>query len=588
MYLRTVKAKGRKGEFYEYIRLVEAYWEDGESKQRVVANLGRKDLLAPHLDTLVRLLQGDEAPKSDRHELQFKQAAAWGPALVARALWRQLGLEDNFDRLEGRSRRLRGESLSLSDRALALVTHRLCCPGSEHALASFLETAYVCDRSGKRLHPKWKRHGRVQVDLSWLQRWYRTLDELLELKERIETELFGRLRDLFALESELVFYDLTSTYFEGHGPSELARHGYSRDGKPRKRQILVGVVMINGWPIAHHVFRGNLRDSETVADVLNDLEKRFGLKRVIFVGDRGMVTTNNVAMLKEREQGYLVGLQRRRRKQIYELVQRVKDSEWIECPVGITAREKAEVPKTRVQEVTSEGEEIRTFVVHSEEREQYEQTMRAKSMQRTREALEKLAERVRAARIKKPEKIGQAVGRILMRNHGHRYYDWKLDNGVFEYFEHPVHLEREKAYEGKYLIQTEEKGFGAVEAVSSYKELSEVERGFREIKDILKMRPIYHRNEERVRAHLFVAALAFLLDRALEKKLKTAGVQLSAAQALKALETIHVVDIAIDRHHKRGVTGGSKRAQQVLVAVGIRDDDRQLPICQKSGSEAAS
>jgi transposase len=118
--------------------------------------------------------------------------------------------------------------------------------------------------------------------------------------------------------------------------------------------------------------------------------------------------------------------------------------------------------------------------------------------------------------------------------------------------------------------------------------LLEVERGFREIKDILKMRPIYHRNEERVRAHLFVAALAFLLDRALEKKLKTAGVPLSAAQALKTLETIHVVDIAIDRHHKRGVTGGSKRAQQVLAAIGIREDDRQLPIAQTMSSEAAS
>lgn len=197
----------------------------------------------------------------------------------------------------------------------------------------------MCDRSGKRLYPKWKQHGRVQVDLSWLQRWYRSLDELLELKNDIEKELFSRLLDLFSLETELVFYDLTSTYFEGHGPCGLARHGYSRDGKPRKRQVLLGVVMINGWPIAHHVFRGNKRD---------------------------------------------------------------------------------------------------------------ERTMCEKSMQRTREALEKLSNRVQAGRT------------------------------------------------------------------------------------------FYHRKEDRVCAHVFVAALSFLLDRALEKKLKAARVPLSSAQALKSLKTIHV------------------------------------------------
>jgi transposase len=343
--------------------------------------------------------------------------------------------------------------------------------------------------------------------------------------------------------------------------------------------------MINGWPIAHHVFGGNQRDSETVVEVLKDIDERLGIKRVIFVGDRGMVTTDNLAVIKTRKHGYLVGLQRRRRKRIYALVQRVKESEWIELPSGITAREKSDSPKSWVQEVTLDGESQRSFVVHSEEREQYERTMREKSMQRSREALEKLSSRIQTGRLKEPEKIGQAAARILTRNHGHRYYDWKLNKGRFEYFEHPVYLEREKAYEGKYLIQTEEKSFTAVEAVTTYKELSEVERAFRELKDILRMRPIYHRKGDRVRAHVFVAALSFLLDRALEKKLKAARVPLSSAQALKTLKTIHVVDITLDGRCKRGVTGGSKRAQQVLAAVNISAADRELPLSQdgKSG-----
>ena len=126
----------------------------------------------------------------------------------------------------------------------------------------------------------------------------------------IEKQLFLRLRDLFSLRAEMVFYDLTSTYFEGSGPAGPARHGYSRDGKPRLRQVLVGVVRVDGWPIAHHVFRGNLRDAQTVEPVLEDLRCRFGLQRVVFVGDRGMMTSENLDRIRSRGQGYLLGLKR--------------------------------------------------------------------------------------------------------------------------------------------------------------------------------------------------------------------------------------------------------------------------------------
>src|SRR5258708_18602223 len=157
--------------------------------------------------------------------------------------------------------------------------------------------------------------------MKWRQEWYRTLDQLLTQKERIEVELFARLRDLFHLQVEMVFYDLTSTYFEGRGLAGLANFGYSRDGKPRNRQVQVGLVMINGWPIAHHVFDGSLRDSATVEMVLKDLQERFGLGRVIFVGDRGMVTIQNLALLRQRGQGYLVGLKRRRNEQVDRYIQ---------------------------------------------------------------------------------------------------------------------------------------------------------------------------------------------------------------------------------------------------------------------------
>jgi transposase len=590
MYLRTVKAKGADGVEFEYIRLVEAYWENGHSKQRVVANLGRKDILAPHLESLIALLGGGKKTKANSpscgEHIEATVAACWGPMLVARSLWREFGLESILDGLAPKTNTAQKVAgLALADRVLVLVANRLCRPGSEHALAQWLESDFVCGRDGKRILAHWKQQGRVRVDLGWLQEWYRTLDQLLTRKDSIEVELFSRLRDLFHLQVEMVFYDLTSTYFEGAGPAGLADFGYSRDGKPRNRQVQVGLVMINGWPIAHHVFDGSLRDSETVETVLKDLQQRFGLGRVILVSDRGMVTIENLTLLRQRGQGYLVGLKRRRNAQVNRYIQAAAQGRWQECPVGITAREKEKPPRTMVTEVAGEEPGVRVFVVESEERLTYERAMREAAMEKTRQALEKLAVRVAAGRLKKAQNIGAAAARILSRNHGSRYYDWSLEQGIFRYFEHPVHLPAEKALEGKYVIQTEELDLNAVPAVEAYKELSEIERSFRELKDLVEMRPIYHQRPKRVRAHIFVAALAFLLDRALEKKLKAAGVPMSSAQALEALRTVHVVDIRVGPEIRRGVTSGNHQARQILAALGISDRE---PLQAQSSTKMAA
>src|SRR6266571_5669640 len=294
MYLRTTKVKRADGHMDEYIRLVESYWNEGSPRHRVVCHLGRKDLLAPHVDALIRLLKGDTPAVPQTGSVEAIGAWDWGPLLVARLFWIELGLQQMIDAFAHD----RGQ---MADRALALVTNRLCAPTSEHGMARWLETDYVCDRSGQRWLPAWREEAarlasgrpRVRVKDRQLRQWYGTLDWLVAQKKPIEQELFLRLRTLFALNVDLVFYDLTSTYFEGAGPEGLAKHGHSRDGKPRNRQVLVGVVMIDGWPIAHHVFAGNRRDAMTVDQVLKDLQSRFGLRRVVFVGDRGMVTAQN-------------------------------------------------------------------------------------------------------------------------------------------------------------------------------------------------------------------------------------------------------------------------------------------------------
>jgi transposase len=587
MFLRVVRATVSEGVKREYVRVVEAYRDkEGKTRHRTVLNLGRRDLLATHLDLskLGRLLHGDttDDDRIARDDVGAVGAWDWGSMLAARAMWIELGLDTILDRLVRPDRR---EAVRMSDRALVLVANRLTAPGSEHALAQWLENDFVCDRYGRRFVAAWReeaerkasRAPRVRVEARQLQQWYRTLDRLLACKAQVEHELFLRLRDLFSLQVDMVFYDLTSTYFEGRGPSEKGAHGHSRDDKPRNPQVLVGLVMVDGWPLAHHVFQGNWRDAKTVPEVLSDLERRFGLKRVVFVGDRGMVTTDNLDLLRGHGHGYIVGRNRRRSGEVFDYIQSATGP-WIECPVGITAREKSAPPKTQVQEVVSKTPGVRVFVVHSEERETFERSQRVKAMERVRARLEKLARRIANGRLKAAEKIGAAAARILARNHGHRYYDWTYQDGDFRFFEHPVHFTREQAYEGKYVIQTEEPTLSAVDAVRLYKELSEVERAFANLKDVLDLRPIYHRTDDRVDAHIYVAALAFLLHRAIERKLKAARLDLSATEALTALRSVRVVDIDLgDGTFKRSVTRGTQRAAAVLRALGIVDLDPPAP-----------
>jgi len=573
LFLRSVKAANGR---HEYLRLVESFRDGDKVKQRIVAHLGRKDLLAPHLGALIRLLQGESAAPRwvPMDDISTPRASSWGPILVTRHLFEKLSLGSILDARRPPLRH--GEPLS--ERIFPLLANRLTRPGSEHALAQWLEDFYVCNPQGRRWVPAWKQSRRVKVGFDQLKLWYRSLDDLLAEKRRIEKEVYLELRSLFSLQPDLAFYDITSTYFEGAGPAQLGRFGYSRDGKPRNRQVVIGVVMMDGWPIAHHVFAGNRLDQTTVLEVVQDLNQRFALNRVVFVGDRGMMTIGNVEQLRKMRQGYLVGLQRRNRKDTAEYIQQAEArTDWQECPLGIAASEKSLPPRTRVVEVAGKEPGVRVFVVHSEEREVYERGMRELSMGRVRKELEALQAQVEKGELKEPERMGAAAATKLRRNHGHRYFDWELRKGKFHFFEHPVNLRREKALEGKYVIQTEERNLTAVEAVTAYKELNEVERGFSHLKDLLELRPVYHHRDERVQAHVFVAALALLLDRALEKSLRAAGSGLSTPFAWQALEMIRCVELEVGQHRKICVTRGNQHVVEVLRALGITHLDPPPP-----------
>jgi transposase len=573
MYLRTIKVRSSNGTVHEYVRIVEAHRLNGKVKQHTVAELGRKDLLRELFPKLQRLL-GQEPATAESKDLDILDASTWGPVLAVRTLFDQLGLWTMLDSHLGKAK-----GVPFADRAFVLIANRLIQPASEHGLAGWLETDFVCDRRGRRFLPHWHTRGRVRVHFRQLDAWYRTLDQLLDAKEPIELALYHRLRDLFSFQPDLILYDITSTYFEGAGPINFAKHGHSRDGKPHNVQVIVGVVMVAGWPIAHHVWAGNRRDHDTVLEVIRDLHRRFGFQRVVFVGDRGMVTDENVDALTADKHGYLVGVKRRRNRQLNRWLAAVDEAQWISCPVGITARERTNPPRTRAQEVASGVEGMRVIIVDSDERRAYEQAMRQRSMERTRERLEKLKNRVATGKVKLPEKIGAAAARVLQRNHGHRYYGWKLTGGVFSYFENRLPLERERQIEGRYVIATSESKLSVLDAVALYKDLSDVEQGFRQLKDVLALRPIYHQIETRVKSHIFVAALALLVQRLLQRRLDEAGVDLSADRAIKALSTVRLVTLRLDdQPQRRGVSGGSADARRVLKALKLNLTDLKPPL----------
>ena len=567
MFIRTVKVPSSNGTVNEYVRVVEAYRDEGKVKQRVIADLGRKDLLAALLPKLQRILLGTPTPiGEDPDAIEVIDASTWGPVLVVRALFEQLGLWDILDELLPRVRK----GPSYAERVFVLLANRLTRPTSEHGLARWLETDFVCDRQGRRFIVDWHQKGRVQVHHRQLGAWYRTLDVLIKVKAKIEVALYHRLRDLFSLQPDLVLFDITSIHFEGAGPKDFAKHGYSRGGKPQNVQVLVGVVMVAGWPIAHHVWEGNRLDTTTVQEVVRDLRTRFAFARLVFVGDRGMVSEENLDALERDGHGYLVGVKRRRNAELDGWLQKIDETQWLDCPLGITASEKKKEnrPRTRVQEIKIGEETRRVFVIDSEERRAYEQAKRAQGMERTRVKLLSVQRRVADGELTDAAQIGAAAERALRDHKGYRYYAWELRDGAFVFFE-SANFDREKRLEGRYVISTSEKALTPLDAVAMYKQLTEVERGFRRMKDVLSMRPVYHQVEPRVRAHVFVAALGLLLQTLLQHDLDTAEVDLSAEQAMQAMETVRHVRFRVAGETRDGVSASNPRARQVLHGLGI-------------------
>jgi transposase len=319
--------------------------------------------------------------------------------------------------------------------------------------------------------------------------------------------------------------------------------------------------MANGWPIAQEVWSGQTADKATWVQAVKDVKERFGLERVIVVSDRGVVSEENLAEVKGLGFRHLVGIAGRRSEEAREVLGRLKEQGWVKVDEA-----------NQVQEVRWEESPDRYLVVQSTERQAYEERLRTRSMERTKAALEKIAQAVTQGRLKDRAKIGARAARAMSADHGARYYSYEItEAGEFRYQEDAEKLEAEKTREGRYILKTNDAAIQPRDAVEAYKELATVEAGFRDLKDVLAMRPVWHKTDDRVRAHIFVATLALFLKRTLQHQLDQANVALSATEALEAMKSVGVSELDLNGVKHRVVSGPGPDARRVLNALGIRE-----------------
>ena len=557
---------------HEYLRILETYYDDHRRhKQRVIANLGRLDRIAHKLGDLAKeIARFSEERLVSASKIRAVACVPWGPVLLARHLWDELGLGGII-----RSRcRSHHRGFDVAEAAFVLVANRLSHPGSEHALARWLENTYVPAANGRRWLPQWlpadriTADQRVRVQDRQLQHWYRTLDALLAAKCGIEQDLHCRVQDLFTQKVDMVFYDVTSVYFERRRPKGMRRHGYSRDGCPRNVQVVLGVVMANGWPIAHYVFPGDTADKKTLQSTVADVIARFELGRVLIVADRGMVDDENLAFLRAdgRELRYLMAIPGRRSGEAAAVLAKLADDAWL-----------AVDERNRVQHVQLDDPAVHHFVVDSAERKATEQDLRQRDMQATATALQKIADTVAAGKLRQPDKIAVRVQHALAARHGARYYSWQIADGRLRFFEDDEKMKAELAREGKYILKTDDPAIGPVEAVGIYKQLSDVEWAYRDLKDVIQVRPIYHKTDPRALAHIFVATLALFLKRTLEHRLADAAVKLTPTEAFEAMKSIGASVLDLEGENRVLTSGGGRDARRIVKALGIPDIDPPQP-----------
>jgi hypothetical protein len=470
MFVRLLVARNKDGTTRSYLQILRSRRVKGHTRQELVCNLGRLDVLQAG-GGLDRLIEG-LARYSEKHWVQMQALEGgwqkiYGPVLVFRRLWEQLLLDKLLQNLQAETE----IRFSLDEAVFAMVLHRLLDPGSKRATCQWLESVY-----------------RPQFTSLQLQHLYRALDPLLGGKEKIEEALFVRNSNLFNLSVDLVLFDTTLVHFEGRGPEELAN--WARPGNfPHNVKVLVGLILTgDGFPVAHHIFPGNTADIEAFQAALKDLKRRFNLRRVILVADRGCVSEGLLEELEKKRPGgpeidYILGMRLRQNKEVRQKV------------LGRAGRYHEVTDNLELKEVWVR--EHRYIVCHNPEEAVRDRLRREEIIEHTRQEL--------ASKGPKEFILPRAIRRYV-----------ELKGGELSLKDQAV--AEDVRYDGKWVLRTNT-ALAAEEVAQAYKSLWKIERTFRELKSGLEINPVFLRTEDHVRGHILICFLALVLEAALVKRL---------------------------------------------------------------------
>ena len=584
MYLRYTTRR-KDGKVHRYWRLVRSVRVGRRVIQQTVAQLGELDArgrlqaraLARHLiGTPEQAGLFDDGQQHVTVPVRLKgvrveRSRQFGDVYLALALWRGTGLADLCEPLLPSGK----EAVPWAKMAAVLVAARLCEPSSELHIA---EDWYRRTALGDLLQ--------LDADLVNKDRLYRALDLVLEHKAELEAHLSRRSGELFAVDNEVLLYDVTSTYFEGEAEGNaLAQRGYSRDHRGDCKQVCIAlVVSFDGFPLGYEVFAGNTHDSRTVQTIVDTMEARHGVVGRVWIADRGMASAANLAWLRQTGRRYIIGAPKADlRKFAAELA---TASGWHEIRDGIAVK-LARWPDT--------GETA--ILCRSADRRSKEQAMHDKFSRRIDAALARLGARIDSSTQRlDAAQVNRQIGRILQRNQrsAARFqitlqvadcpagFRLLVDhNGAFD--------EWAALSEGAYVLRTNIADWSDEQLWKAYIQLTQAEAAFRIHKDQLRVRPIWHQREDRVLAHILVCFLAFVLWKSLEMWQQRAGLGNSPRTVLEELARTqsHDVILPTPTHgdiRLRCIAQPDDAQALLLDRLGIvlprrmRADDLELPI----------
>jgi transposase len=522
-----------------YLQLVASYRNaQKRPATRVLANLGNISTLSEQQIERLTTSFIKAVGMEDKFQLNNFTAGKgyhYGSCLPVIALWQQLNLTDIINNALPEKVKIDVAQISLIQTA-----NRFSDPGSKLACYRWYENSLFSQMNNFVNFP--------DEDQEKLHTYYRSLDYLCSIKADIEQQLYYHFNSNHQ-DNSLILYDLTSVYFEGE-QAELAVRGYSRDHRPDADQIVVGVVIDGaGIPIAHHIFEGNTVDKTTVADTVADLERRFSIKNVIFVGDRGLLTSSNIEAVKRHGCNYIMGMQRRNRRIITYLLEKICYSEPELKSDEIIIKEASYCDlSSKLQQDYDPN--VRFIICYNKQIAEQNKQRRQKNLTKFSQLLKQIKQQGSLQQIKDSHhKLKSFLSRYKMT----KFYQLDIEplssadgeQYQLKLTQNDAAISCEEHLDGKFFIQTEVSGgqLDRQQILTSYKSLQKVERAFRVVKDELDIRPVYVRKESRIRGHVMICYLSLLMEILIEKKLDELFPEL------------------VDSEHKKQLVRKSKRTE---------------------------